>query len=514
MTDPEGTVTTYSYDSLNRLTGLGNSWAGTFGFTYDPLSRRTSLTRPNGVNTTYGYDTLSHLLSVVHQASGATLDGATYTYDLAGNRTSKTDLYANVTSNFSYDNIYQLTGVTQGSSTTESYTYDAVGNRLSSLGVSPYSYNSSNELTSTPSGSYTYDKNGNMLTRPDGAQFTWDYSNRLTKVVLPNGGGTVTFQYDPFGRRIQKAGPLGTTNYLYDGTNIIAEVDSAGNILARFALGPLIDEPLSQFRSGATTYYQAEGSGSITSMADSSATIAATYSYDSYGNLSASTGTIVNPYRYTSREFDAETGIYYYRARFFDPSNGRFLSEDPKKTTAEFNFYRYALNSPLNRMDPLGWASCPSGHCSDCPGGRWISGAVTAEAYASARFIGGGGLLFAGVMICTSNPTFNVPFTTLCGFGSAGLSEPPPLTGPPAEPIGIGGGLGGAAFSCTGIHCKEDLGGREGGWFAQVGPAYYFREGVSGGGGCQGAGVGFELGLGGGGFKCKTWTGPSIGGVK
>src|SRR5579859_1586372 len=101
---------------------------------YDALSRRTSLTRPNGVDTSYSYDNLSHLLSVAHQASGTTLDGASYTYDAAGNRLSKTNLYANVTSNYSYDNIYQLTGVTQGTSTTESYSYDAVGNRLSSMG--------------------------------------------------------------------------------------------------------------------------------------------------------------------------------------------------------------------------------------------------------------------------------------------------------------------------------------------------------------------------------------------
>ena len=189
------------------------------------------------------------------------------------------------------------------------------------------------------------------------------------------------------------------------------------------------------------------------------------------------------------------------------------MSEDPKRTTADINFYRYSFNSPVNRVDPLGWSSCESGHCGECPGGRWVSGAVTAEAYASLRFAGGGGLLFAGVMICTSNPTFNVPFVTLCGFGSAGLTQPPPLTGPPAKPVGVGGGLGGAALTCTGARCRENLAGSEGGWFAQVGPAYYFKEGGAGGGSCQGAGVGFELGLGGGGFKCNTWIGPSIGGV-
>ncbi len=76
LTAPDSSVTTYGYDTLNRLNGLANSWAGSFGFGYDALSRRTSLTRPNGINTSYSYDGLSHLLSVLHQTGTTTLDGA------------------------------------------------------------------------------------------------------------------------------------------------------------------------------------------------------------------------------------------------------------------------------------------------------------------------------------------------------------------------------------------------------------------------------------------------------
>jgi YD repeat-containing protein len=79
-----------------------------------------------------------------------------------------------------------------------------VANRLGSLGVSPYTYNTSNELMSLPNGSYTYDNNGNTKTKPDGTQYFWDFENRLTQVVLPT-GGTVNFKYDPLGRRIQKS---------------------------------------------------------------------------------------------------------------------------------------------------------------------------------------------------------------------------------------------------------------------------------------------------------------------
>src|SRR4029077_6285803 len=250
-----------------------------------------------------------------------TLDGATYTYDNAGNRTSKTDLQANVTSNYGYDNIYQLLQVIQGVSTTESYTYDPAGNRLSSSGVSPYSYNSSNELTSTPSTTYTYDYNGNTQTKTDSTgttSYSWDYENRLKQVTLPGSGGTVNFKYDPFGRRAQKSFTQGstttTTNYLYDGINLLEEVDNSGNILARYTEGTNADEWLAELRSGTTSYYQHDGVGSVSSLSSSAGGLANTYSYDSFGKLTASSGTLTNPFQYTGREFDSETEIYYYRA--------------------------------------------------------------------------------------------------------------------------------------------------------------------------------------------------------
>src|SRR4029077_15286478 len=112
--------------------------------------------------------------------------------DNAGNRTSRTPQPSGTASNYAYDNIYELTGVTQGRRTTESYTYGGVCNRLSSLGVSPYVNNSSNELTSTPSASYTYDNNGNTQTKVVGtntSSYAWDFENRMTSVTLPGTGG-------------------------------------------------------------------------------------------------------------------------------------------------------------------------------------------------------------------------------------------------------------------------------------------------------------------------------------
>ena len=135
-------------------------------------------------------------------------------------------------------------------------------------------------------------------------QYTWDFENRLTRVTLP-GGSQVNFKYDPFGRRIQKTSSSGTTNYVYDGANVLEEVDTAGNLVTRYTQNLGIDEPLALLRSGTTSYYEADGLGTITSLTNSSGAIANTYTYDSFGKLTASSGTVVNPYRFTAREFDS-----------------------------------------------------------------------------------------------------------------------------------------------------------------------------------------------------------------
>jgi RHS repeat-associated protein len=367
LTAPDGSTTTYNYDTLNRLSTLTNSLTGQFGFGYDALSRRTQLTRPNGINTNYSYDSVSHLLSVLHQSGSATVDGAGYTYDYAGNRTSKTNYLNGITSNYGYDLIYELTQVTQGGGTTESYSYDNVGNRLSSSGVPSYSYNTSNELTATSSGSYSYDANGNTLSDAQGRSFTWDFENRLTQAVNP-GVGTTNFRYDPFGRRIQKSGPNGTTNYLYDGANLIEERDGAANVLARYTHGVVVDEDFAMLRNGTSSYYQQDGIGSITSLSNLSGALAETYAYDAFGKLTAFTGTLTNPFQYTGREFDSETELYSSRARYFDPNAARFLSQDPIRFNGGMNFYAYVRNNPAVFKDVFGLQGCNAAQWAQSPG--------------------------------------------------------------------------------------------------------------------------------------------------
>jgi len=315
------------------------------------------MTRPNGVTTNYTYDNLSRLLSVLHQLSGSTIDGATYTVDTAGNRASKTDKQTNVTTNYGYDNIYQLLSATQGATTTESYTYDPVGNRLSDLTTSGWSNNTSNELTSRPGVSYTFDANGNTLTKTDSTgttTYSWDFENRLSSVTLPGSGGTVAFQCDPWGRRIEKISPSATSIFAYDLNSLTETVNATGGVVARYSQGTDIDESLAELQSGTTSYYHADGLGSITSLSNAAGALAQTYTYDSFGNQTASSGSLTNPFRFTGREFDAETSLYFYRSRYYDATLGRFISEDVERFNAGPNFYNYVLGSPLNWVDPLG----------------------------------------------------------------------------------------------------------------------------------------------------------------
>jgi len=176
----------------------------------------------------------------------------------------------------------------------------------------------------------------------------------MTSVTLPGSGGTVSFAYDPFGRRIKKVTSSTTSIFAYDGDNLLEETNSSGTAVARYSQTQNIDEPLAMLRSGATSYFHADGLGSVTSLSSSTGSVANTYTYDSFGNLTASTGSLVNPFQYTARESDTETGLYYYRARYYDPQAGKFISEDLLGFISGVDFYSYVLNRPIQMADPTG----------------------------------------------------------------------------------------------------------------------------------------------------------------
>jgi RHS repeat-associated protein len=184
--------------------------------------------------------------------------------------------------------------------------------------------------------------------------YSWDFENRLTQVTLPGSSGTVSFKYDPFGRRIYKSSSSATSIYAYDGDNLIEETNSSGTAVARYSQGLNIDEPLAMLRSSTTSFYDADGLGTVTSLANTAGALAQTYTFDSFGNQTASSGSLTNPFQYTARENDPETGLYYYRARYYDPIVGRFVAEDPAGFRGGLHFYLYTRNKPILFIDPSG----------------------------------------------------------------------------------------------------------------------------------------------------------------
>jgi RHS repeat-associated protein len=210
------------------------------------------------------------------------------------------------------------------------------------------------------------DANGNTLSDASGKSYSWDFENRLTSVVVP-GTGTVAFKYDPFGRRIYKSGPNFTGVFLYDGVNLIETVNASGSEVASYTHTRKIDETLAELRQGTASFYEQDGLGSVTSLSNSAGALANTYTYDSFGKLTASTGTISNPFQYAGREFDQETGIYYNRARYLDQNVGRFVSADPIRFRGGTNFYAYTRNNPLLLTDAFGYQGCNAAQWAQSP---------------------------------------------------------------------------------------------------------------------------------------------------
>jgi RHS repeat-associated protein len=183
--------------------------------------------------------------------------------------------------------------------------------------------------------------------------YHYDFENRLVKIELPN-ASIVRFLYSPYGYRLSKIVDSTTTFYVYDFENMIMELDGDGIQKSKYTHGLSTDEPLNMLRSGLVSYYQCDGLGSVTALMDSNENVIATYVYDVFGKLSGQTGTLENPFRFTCREYDSESGLYYYRLRYYDANIGRFTTKDPLIAIDSMSTYVYAKNNPVIYVDPNG----------------------------------------------------------------------------------------------------------------------------------------------------------------
>ena len=310
----------------------------------------------------YGYDTKGRLDALSHTL-GANPSFASfgYTYNPVGNIL---DILDQVTPSENRSHAYDaLQRLTSGGSVAnaESYDYDLVGNRTTSFLSSTHNHDDLNRLLEDDQFTYTYDNNGNLQTKTNKAiptdvtTYTWDAQDQLIQIDRSD-STTVTYAYDGLGRRIEKNVAGTITRYVYDGEDILLEYDGSNTFTARYSHGDQVDQPLVLQKAGqGFFYYHSNHQGSVTHLTDSSGTIANSYVYDSYGRQLTVSESVLQPYSYTGREFDVESGLYFYRARYFDATTGRFLSEDPIRFRAgDQNFYRYVRNNPLNFRDPFG----------------------------------------------------------------------------------------------------------------------------------------------------------------
>ena len=386
VTYPGGRSITEQMDFRSRLSAIddGVSRPPIGQYSYDLGNRVVTRSYRNGAIATYSYNANNWVTSLEHTIGATRIAGFGYDFDKEGNKKFEEKRHDPGHSEaYQYDNIYRLTNYKVGPLdnpvtiiTQTAYNLDPVGNWTSKItdGVTQTRmHDEANELVKIDAANLTYDDNGNLLN--DGAYtYSYDEENRLTSVTR-NAGSVVVgqYQYDALSRRVQKianpAGAQSTTHYFHDKGRIIEEQGAGGATQATYVYGNFIDEVLTMDRAGQTYYCYQNSLGSVAALSDANRNVVERYAYDAYGFVSVTNGAGVpvppnawgsphsavgNPYLFTGRQLDEETGLYYYRARYDDSRKGRFLQRNPFGYVDGMNLYEYVRSNPSTAREPRG----------------------------------------------------------------------------------------------------------------------------------------------------------------
>ncbi|MDE6624896.1 MAG: hypothetical protein K2K56_00850, partial [Lachnospiraceae bacterium] len=388
--------TAYEYDLLDRVTKIIDRNGKATLYEYDELGNRSAVRYPNGNVATYTYDACQRLKEeCVTNRNGVQLSKYSYGIGKAGERTSITEVYSGVETEitYKYDKLNRLVKETierDRNKLTCEYSYDKVSNRtektvsvkgdISALadvdledvqvteGTTTYTYNALNQLITeaSPEGNiiYTYDANGNLVKQTGNktVDYTYDKENHLTKAAVRQGNSVIIedYTYDYAGNRTSKTvNEKDTTFYVNDTsgslTMVAAETDKDGKETVYYTRG---EELLSMERKGEVCYYLYDGHGSVRTLTNGAGRITDRYSYDAYGNLLEKEGDTENEFLYTGEQYNANTGLYYLRARYMNPSTGTFISMDSYQGSiydpVSLHKYLYANANPVMYTDPSG----------------------------------------------------------------------------------------------------------------------------------------------------------------
>ena len=351
QTFSDGFVQQYEYDDLGRISRMTDKNGKLLvSLEYDavtgmPLSR----TFGNGTSVHYTYDLNGNVLTITHKGKdGNALESFRYTYDAEGRRTQVES--SEGVESYTYDLAGQLTAVTYPDGTTESFQYDAVGNRVSANGEA-YTVNELNQYLTAGNAMFTYDDNGNMTSRTEAngtTTYEYDANSRLVRIIRPD-GNEWSCQYDSFDNRIlvNDNGQIRKQLYTFSSLpSLAAEYNASGKLIRRYVhLGSTLIADIDA--SGNYRYYHGDGLGSTRLMTNSAGAVVSRQSYNAFGGLRTAAGDAMR-FGFVGMygvEKDS-TGLVFMRNRYYDAALGRFMQLDPIEINAgDVNWYRYCANN-------------------------------------------------------------------------------------------------------------------------------------------------------------------------